>query len=58
MGRLLLITNILRNPQMLYYVKGDEHGRLCLYEAMMSRGGRRRKIQTAKTLAQVTSISA
>jgi len=43
MSELIATTTIKRQPGMLYFVKSDENGNLCVYEATMARGGRQKK---------------
>lgn len=45
MGKLILKTNIPRAKGMLYYLKNGDDGNLCVYEAVMSRGGRKKKVE-------------
>jgi len=44
MGKLVVKTDIKRKSGFLYYVKAyDDEGNLGIYEAEMSRGGRKKK---------------
>lgn len=45
MGRLIATTNLKREPGMLYFVKEDKEGNLGMWEAVMKRGGRKKKVQ-------------
>jgi hypothetical protein len=39
MGKLIAKSELKREPGFLYYVKSDNEGFLCIYKAVLARGG-------------------
>ena len=47
MGQLIAELQIKRESGMLYYVKSNERGNICVWKARLARGGRKKVIKNA-----------
>jgi len=45
MGKLIFRTELKREKGKLYYVKDDANGNMCIYEAIMARGKKKKRGQ-------------
>lgn len=45
MGKPILKTDIVRDPTKLYYCATDERGCILVCEAILSRGGKKKKVK-------------